>query len=334
MRILSGIQPSGKLHLGNYFGMLRQCVELQSKATETPLYFIADLHALTSTRDGRQLRANTIDLALDFLALGLDPARSVLFRQSDVPLHAELAWILSTVTPMGLLERSHSYKDKVARGLMANAGLFTYPVLMAADILLYGADAVPVGKDQKQHLEITRDICTKFNMTYAPGYSPEDPKSVGILKLPEPYILEDVAVVPGVDGQKMSKSYDNTLEIFGEENALRKKIMSIKTDSTPVEAPKPSDSALLVLIKLLASPDEAREHARTWEQGGVGYGTYKKRLAELFLEYFGAAREKRKELATDLPHVEKVLKDGAERALDLAKPIMRKIYETVGVGAL
>lgn len=332
MRILSGIQPSGKLHLGNYFGMLRQCVDLQNRADESPLYFIADLHALTSMRDGAQLRQYTTDIALDFLALGLDPNRSILFRQSDVLEHTQLAWILSTVTPMGLLERSHSYKDKTARGIAANAGLFTYPVLMASDILLYGADAVPVGKDQKQHLEITRDICTKLNLMYAPGFSAEDPKSVGILKSPEPMILEDVAVVPGLDGQKMSKSYNNTIEIFGEENAVRKKIMSIKTDSTQIEAPKPADSALLVLLKLLATPEEAKEHTLTWTQGGVGYGTYKKRLADLFLAYFAEAREKRKELESDLPQVQRVLREGAEKARAIAKPTMQRIYDAVGVG--
>lgn len=332
MRILSGIQPSGKLHLGNYYGMLRQCVELQNRASEAPLYFIADLHALTTLRDGKQLRANTTDLALDFLALGLDPARSILFRQSDVPEHAELAWILSTVTPMGLLERSHSYKDKTARGIAASAGLFTYPILMSADILLYGSDAVPVGRDQKQHLEITRDICVKFNTAYVPGFSPEDSKSVGILKMPEPYILDDVAVIPGLDGQKMSKSYDNTIEIFGDENVVRKKFMSIKTDSTAVEAPKPLDSALLTLIKLLASADEAKEHVQTWQQGGVGYGTYKKRLAELFFERFGEARQKRQQLAADLPYVQQVLREGAEKARALAKPIMKKVCDAVGAG--
>jgi tryptophanyl-tRNA synthetase len=332
MRILSGIQPSGKLHLGNYFGMLRQCVDLQNRADETPLYFIADLHALTTVRNGEQLRNFTINVALDFLALGLDPAKSILFRQSDVFEHTHLAWILSTVTPMGLLERSHSYKDKTARGIAANVGLFTYPVLMAADILLYGSDAVPVGKDQKQHLEITRDICTKFNVMYAPGFNADDPKSVGILKLPEPMILEDVAVIPGLDGQKMSKSYDNTIELFADEAVIRKKIMSIKTDSTPVEAPKPGDSSLLVLIKLLASKSEAQEHAQTWANGGVGYGTYKKRLVELFLEYFGAAREKRKQLETDLPYVEHVLFEGAQRAREIAKPVIQKVYTAVGIG--
>jgi tryptophanyl-tRNA synthetase len=235
---------------------------------------------------------------------------------------------------MGLLERSDSYKDKTAKGIAASAGLFTYPVLMAADILLYGSGAVPVGKDQKQHLEIARDICTKFNTQYAPGFSPEDPKSVGILKLPDAYILDDVAVVPGLDGQKMSKSYDNTIEIFADDEVIRKKIMSIKTDSTAVEAPKPADSALLVLIKLLATPDEAKEHATSWQQGGVGYGTYKKRLVELFLAYFGEARAKRKELASDPAYVEKVLRDGARQAHTLAQPIMRKVYAAVGVGAL
>lgn len=330
MRILSGIQPSGKLHLGNYFGMLRQCVELQNKADEKPLYFMADLHALTTMQNGAELRANTLDLALDFLALGLDPAKSILFRQSDVLEHTQLAWILSTVTPMGLLERSHSYKDKTARGIAASAGLFTYPVLMAADILLYGADCVPVGKDQKQHLEITRDICTKFNSAYAPGFSPEDPKSVGILKTPEPYILDNVAIIPGLDGQKMSKSYNNTLELFADENPLRKKFMSIKTDSTPVEAKKPADSSLLTLLKLFASPAELQEIEHSWENGGVGYGTYKKQLADLFFARFGEARERRKHLAGDLAYVNQVLEDGAKNARAIAQATMQKVYEAVG----
>jgi tryptophanyl-tRNA synthetase len=332
MRILSGIQPSGKLHLGNYFGMLRQCVELQNTADETPLYFIADLHALTSTRNGEQLHNFSIDLVLDFLALGLDPSRSILFRQSDVLEHTQLAWILNTVTPMGLLERSHSYKDKTARGIPASSGLFTYPVLMAADILLYGTDAVPVGKDQKQHLEITRDICMKFNVTYVPGFSPEDPKSVGILKMPEPYILKDVETIPGLDGQKMSKSYNNTIDLFGEDEVVRKKFMSIKTDSTAIEAPKPADSGLLTMLKLLASKSETAELTHSWENGGVGYGTYKKRLAELFFERFGEARAKRKELANDLPYIHQVLRDGAERARAIAKPTIQKVYEAVGIG--
>ncbi len=243
MRIVSGIQPSGKLHLGNYFGALRQFVAYQAEAEA--LYFIADLHALTSVQDGALLRQLSLDVALDYLACGLDPQRSLIFRQSDVSLHAELCWLLMTVTPMGLLERAHSYKDKTARGQAAQAALLTYPVLMAADILLYGADQVPVGQDQKQHLEIARDLCTKFNSAYVPGYRPQDPQGLaggtpGIFKLPEALITPSVAQVPGIDGQKMSKSYHNTIDLFGEEKALRRRIMGIVTDSAAIEAPKPA----------------------------------------------------------------------------------------------
>src|SRR5438046_2685640 len=225
MRILSGIQPSGVLHIGNYFGMMRPAIKLQ-KEGET-FYFIADYHALTSVRNPEALRENSRRVALDFLACGLDPERAALFRQSDVPQVTELAWILATVTPKGLLERAHSYKDKVARGLSASAGLFNYPVLMAADILIYDSDLVPVGKDQKQHLEMTRDMATKFNETFG-----------DVFKLPEPHIQSTTETVPGVDGQKMSKSYGNTIDIFGAEKETRKRIMSMVTDSTPVEAPK------------------------------------------------------------------------------------------------
>jgi tryptophanyl-tRNA synthetase len=330
MRILSGIQPSGKVHLGNYFGAIAQFLRYQERGVTKPLYFIADLHALTTVRDGALLHQYCLDMALDYLAFGLDPSRSILFKQSDICEHAELAWILSTVTPVALLERGHSYKDKVAKGIAADAGLFTYPVLMAADILLYGTDLVPVGKDQKQHVEFARDICTKFNMTYVPDFKPEDPVN-GILKIPEPMILDEVAVIPGLDGQKMSKSYNNTIEVFGDENIIRKKFMSIKTDSTPVEAPKPENSALLTLIQLFASPDEATEHERTWKAGGTGYGTYKKRLADLFFEYFGAARKRRSELQKDLSYVQEILKDGAAQARNVAKPIMDKVKQATGL---
>lgn len=331
MRILSGIQSSGKLHLGNYFGAIRQFVTYQDTADEA-LYFIADLHALTTVRDGALLKQLSRDVALDYLALGLDPKKAVLFRQSDLPEHAMLAWVLGTVTPFALLERGHSFKDKVARGISPDAGLFFYPVLMAADILLYGSDQVPVGQDQKQHLEFARDIATKFNMTYVPGFDPQDPKSVGILKSPEPLILQDVAVVPGIDGQKMSKSYNNTIELFGEDEATRKRIMSIKTDSTAIEAPKPADHALLQLLKLLASPSEAAEHQATWSNGGVGYGTYKKRLAELFFERFGEARKRRQELVKDPAYVTRVLQDGAERARAIAKPYWDAVQNATGIG--
>ncbi|MEK7704916.1 MAG: tryptophan--tRNA ligase [Myxococcota bacterium] len=335
MRILSGVQPSGKLHLGNYFGAIRQFVHFQEEADEA-LYFIADLHALTTVRDGAGLRQLSLDVALDFLALGLDPAKAILFRQSDIPEIPQLAWVLSTVTPLGLLERGHSYKDKVARGLPADTGLFTYPVLMAADILLYGSDRVPVGQDQKQHLEFARDIATKFNVTFQAGYDPQDPTGArsntpGILKLPESIILEETAVVPGLDGQKMSKSYDNTIELFAPDATIKKKIMSITTDSTPVEAPKPEPSTLLALLKLLASKDEAKEHERTWKAGGVGYGTYKKRLVELFHETFGEARRRRAELEKNQQRVLDILATGAERARVIARPVWERVVDATGV---
>ena len=335
MRVLSGVQPSGKLHLGNYFGAIRQFVRYQDEADEA-LYFIADLHALTTVRDGETLRAATLDVALDFLALGLDPEKAILFRQSDVPEIPLLSWILSTVTPMGLLERGHSYKDKVARGLPADAGLFTYPVLMAADILLYGSDAVPVGKDQKQHLEFARDIATKFNMAFVPGYDPQDPEGKeggrpGILKLPEPLILDETAVVPGTDGQKMSKSYGNTIELFAPDKAVKKRFMSIKTDSTPVEAPKPEPHVLLDLMKLLLEPEEYERLLTTWREGGMGYGHYKLRLVERFHELFDDARARREAWAKRPDEVVDALREGARRARDLARPIWERVVEATGV---
>jgi tryptophanyl-tRNA synthetase len=335
MRILSGIQSSGKLHLGNYFGALRQFVELQAQGEA--IYFIADLHALTSVRHGPTLRGFGLDVALDYLACGLDPEKATMFCQSDVSEHAELAWVLSTVTPMAYLERAHSYKDKTARGIAADAGLFTYPVLMAADILLYGADRVPVGQDQRQHLELARDICTKFNVTYVEGYSPQDPKGErggvpGILKLPEALILDSVAQVPGVDGQKMSKSYHNTIDLFGEEKFLRKRMMSIVTDSTPIEAAKPQPAALLCLLQLLADADEGASLKKSWEAGGVGYGTYKKRLVELYFTRFAMARQRRAELSNNLDYVEAVLTQGAQRARQLLAPTWEAVVSATGLG--
>lgn len=335
MRILSGVQPSGKLHLGNYFGAIRQFVELQEQGEG--LYFIADLHALTSLRDPAALRENVRDVALDFLALGLDPARAVLFRQSDVPEIPELYWTLGTVTPMGLLERGHSYKDKTARGLSANLGLFAYPVLMAADILLYESDVVPVGRDQKQHLEFTRDIATKFNQAYVPGYDPQDPRGEksgvpGLLKLPEPMILESTAVVPGTDGQKMSKSYGNTLDLFAPDGALKKRIMGIVTDSTPVEAPKdPATNTVFQLLTLFVSPEERAQIEESFRAGGTGYGAYKKRLLEAFHAHFDGARARRAELARDPAAVEAVLRDGAERARAIATPVLDRVRRAVGL---
>ena len=279
MRILSGIQPSGAPHLGNYFGMMRPAVELQSRGE--CFYFIADYHALTTAEDAGLLRERIRGVALDFLACGLDPAKTVFFRQSAVPEVHELAWYLSNVTPVGLLERCHSYKDKIARGFSPTHGLFAYPVLMAADILLYDADLVPVGKDQKQHLEVARDIAAKFNERFGP-----------VFKIPEPDIRGEAATLPGLDGQKMSKSYNNTIEIFASEKEFRKKVMSIKTDSTPVEAPKPTDdSIILALARCVADPQQVAEMAASMEQGGKGYGDYKKQLFELLWKYFEPMRE-------------------------------------------
>ena len=321
MRILSGIQPSGTPHLGNYFGMMKPAIELQDRGEA--FYFIADFHALTSVHVAADLRANVRELAVDFLACGLDPARAVFFRQSDVPAVTELAWILSTITPMGLLERCHSFKDKTARGLAASHGLFAYPVLMAADILICDSELVPVGKDQKQHLEVTRDIAVKMNETYGE-----------IFKLPEPFIREETAVVPGLDGAKMSKSYGNTIEIFAPENALKKKIMGIKTDSTPLEAPKPiENSAILGLYKLVASDTDFRAMEADFLQGGVGYGDLKKRLFAGVWEYFAPQRKLREEILADPEMVERVLAEGAEKARHVSDAVMQRVRKAVGLRA-
>lgn len=320
MRILSGIQPSGTPHLGNYFGMMKPAIELQERGEA--YYFIADFHALTTVQNAAALRANVHELALDFLACGLDPARSVFFRQSDVPQVAELAWILSTVTPMGLLERCHSFKDKTSRGIAPSHGLFAYPVLMAADILIYDSDIVPVGRDQKQHLEVTRDIAIKMNETFG-----------SIFKLPEPAIQESTAVVPGLDGAKMSKSYHNTIDLFAPENVLRKKIMGIKTDSTPVEEPKPMEgSVILALHKLVASEVDHLAMENDFRVGGAGYGDLKKRLFGAVWEYFAPFRAKRVELEADPGHVEKILAAGAEKAAVVADGGMRRVRNAVGIG--
>jgi tryptophanyl-tRNA synthetase len=319
MRILSGIQPTGILHLGNYFGMMRPAVELQEKGDA--FYFIADLHALTTVRDPVVLRANSRELAIDFLACGLDPARSVFFRQSDVPSVTELSWILSTVTPMGLLERCHGFKDKTARGLAASHGLFAYPVLMAADILIYDSDLVPVGRDQKQHLEVTRDIAVKINETYG-----------DVFKLPKPDIRDETAVVPGLDGAKMSKSYHNTIGIFETEAALKKKIMGIRTDSTPVEAPKPvENSVILGLYRLVASEADFRAMEASFLAGGVGYGDLKKRLFAGIWEFFAPQRARRGEILSDAGYVDRILSEGAEKARAAADPVMARVRTAVGL---
>ena len=320
MRILSGIQPSGTLHLGNYFGMMQPAIELQTQGEA--FYFIADYHSMTSLTDAAQRRKNTLDVALDFLACGLDPQRSVFFRQSDVPEVCELSWLLTTLTPMGLLERAHSYKDKVAKGISPYHGLFAYPVLMAADILLYDSNVVPVGKDQKQHVEMTRDIAIKFNETYGQTFL-----------LPEPRIQEAVAVVPGMDGQKMSKSYGNTIEIFGEEKATRKKIMGIVMDSRTPAEPKPdADKNLAVqLLKLVAAGNVAEEVETRLRAGGMGYGDLKKQLFESYWNRFAEARRKRAELAANLDYVHQVLADGAARARRVARPVLQRARRACGL---
>ncbi|MEI6322685.1 MAG: tryptophan--tRNA ligase [bacterium] len=319
MRILSGIQPTGLPHLGNYFGMMKPAIELQEKGDA--LYFIADLHALTTVRDPEALRRNTREIAIDFLACGLDPVKSCLFRQSDIACISELSWILSTVTPMGLLERCHSYKDKLAKGLHASLGLFSYPVLMAADILAYDSDVVPVGRDQKQHLEVTRDIAVKINELYGE-----------VFKLPEPLIRDESAAIPGTDGAKMSKSYGNTLELFLEEAPLKKKIMGIQTDSTPVEAPKPIEgSAILGIYRHVASPADYAAMEADFLAGGKGYGEFKKRLFAAVWEYFIPMREARKRFSDDPAEVDRILRDGAERASANTLPVMDRIRRAVGL---
>jgi tryptophanyl-tRNA synthetase len=319
MRILSGIQPSGVLHIGNYFGMMRPAIALQAEGEA--FYFIAEYHALTSVRDPKTLRENSRRVALDFLACGLDPERAALFRQSDVPQVTELAWILSTVAPMGLLERAHSYKDKLARGMAATVGLFNYPVLMAADILIYDSDVVPVGKDQKQHIEITRDLAVKMNETFGP-----------IFKLPEPRIQAATEVVPGIDGQKMSKSYGNNIDIFGGEKETRKRIMSIVTDSTPVEAPKdPEKSTTFQLYSLVASRNEVADMRERFQKGGVGYSDFKKQLFEKLWDYFAPMRNRREEILADKSYIDKVLADGARRAKEVADVVMERLRKAVGL---
>ena len=324
MRILSGIQPSGILHIGNYFGMMRPAIALQQEA-ET-FYFIADYHALTSVRDPKILRENSHRVALDFLACGLDPDKGALFLQSMVPQVTELAWILSTVTPVSRLELAHSYKDKVARGVAPSAGLFTYPVLMAADILIYDSDLVPVGKDQKQHIEISRDIATRINETFGSEAGGQ------ILKLPEARVQPATEVVPGIDGQKMSKSYGNTIDIFAEEKETRKRAMSIVTDSTPVEAPKdPDASTIFQLFSLFANKNELEEMRERFRKGGTGYGEFKKQLFEKLWEYFRPMRKRREEILSDKSYIDGVLARGAKRANEVADRVMERVRAAVGL---
>ncbi|OHB74897.1 MAG: tryptophan--tRNA ligase [Planctomycetes bacterium RBG_16_55_9] len=319
MRVLSGIQPSGKLHIGNFFGAMRQHLQLQ--AEHDCFYFIADYHALTSNPSPDEVAGHSLDVAMDYVALGLDTDKTVFWRQSDVPEVTELTWLLSCVTPMGLLQRCTSYKDKVAQGLSPNHGLFAYPVLQAADILLYHSDLVPVGADQKQHIEVTRDIALRFNNAFGEVFT-----------VPKDHIIESVAVVPGIDGRKMSKSYGNTIGIFEPEASVRKKIMRIVTDSTPVEEPKdPEKCNVFALLKLVAPGDELSEWENKYRKGGLGYGQAKKRLVELMIEYFRPYRQKRAELENSLDDVKKVLADGAERARAVAGPTLENARRAIGL---
>ena len=319
MRILTGIQPSGKLHWGNYFGAMKNAFELQKKGDA--FLFIANYHAMTTVREGARLREATRDVALDWLACGLDPEKTVFYRQSDVMEVQELAWFLSCVTPMGLLERCHSYKDKLAHGFDASHGLFAYPVLMAADILIMQTDLVPVGKDQKQHLEVTRDLAIKFNNAYGECF-----------KIPDAYIPDTVATIPGTDGQKMSKSYNNTIQLFEDLKSIKKKIMGIVTDSTPMEQPKePEGNSIYELYKLFATPEEVAQMAASFRAGNYGYGHAKKALLEAYHRLFDPFRAKREELAKDPAALEDILQDGAKRARAAAAPTMEKVRKAVGL---
>ncbi|HJN15217.1 MAG TPA: tryptophan--tRNA ligase [Armatimonadota bacterium] len=319
MRSLSGIKPSGALHIGNYFGAIKQYIQMQDD--HEGFYFIANYHALTTVRDRETLRDNCMEQAIGFLALGLDPAKSALFLQSDVPEVCELTWMLSTVTPMGLLERCHAYKDRISQGISADHGLFAYPVLMAADILIYNSDVVPVGQDQKQHVEVTRDIAEKLNATYGE-----------ILTLPRPIVLDQAAVVPGLDGRKMSKSYDNTILIFDEPSELKRKLMRIKTDSTPVEDPKdPEKCAVFALYRLFASDAEREAMAERYRKGGLGYGDAKKALLALVVEHFAEAREKRAELANSPDTVMDVLREGGKKARAVAIETVDRCRDAMGI---
>jgi tryptophanyl-tRNA synthetase len=320
MRTLTGIQPSGTLHLGNYLGAMRPAIEAQARGD--CFYFIADYHSMTSLLDPAERRKNTLNVALDWLACGLDPQKSVFWRQSDVPEVTELMWLIGTLTPMGLLDRGHSYKDKIAKGIPANFGLWAYPVLMAADILLYDTNVVPVGRDQKQHLEMTRDIAIKFNQTYGE-----------VFVVPEPDIRDEIAVVPGLDGQKMSKSYGNTIDLFGDEKATRKKIMGIVMDSRTPAEPKPdADKNLAIqLLKLVAPAEVAADFENRLRAGGLGYGDLKKALFEQYWNFLAPYRARRAELAANLDHVEKILRDGAARARETASVVLKRARKASGL---
>ena len=322
MRVLSGIQPTGRFHWGNYFGAIRQYIALQDN--EQAFYFIADLHALTTVREPAKLREYTHEAALDLLALGLNPDRAALFRQSDVHEVCELTWLLMTLTQMSLLEKCHAYKDKKAKGLPADAGLFTYPVLMAADILAYDSDIVPVGSDQVQHIEVTRDIAQRFNVTYGETFV-----------LPDARTLDESAKIPGIDGEKMSKSYDNTIELFMPEKQLRKRIMSIKTDSTPLEAPKNPDTCpVFALYKLFSTPEQQEQLAARYRAGGMGYGEAKQQLFEAAMAHFADARMRREKLAADPATLEDILQTGARRAREKAAAVLDRARRACGLNAM
>lgn len=323
MRVLSGVQPSGRLHIGNYFGATRQHLRLQDEG-HTCFYFIANYHALTSLQDKAQLADVCMHVATAYLAMGLDPEKSVFFLQSDVPQVTELAWILNCVCPVSLMEKATSYKDKVARGLAANMGLLDYPVLQAADIVIYDAESVPVGQDQKQHVEMTRDLAGKFNSAFGQD----------VFVLPEPFIVPEAAVVPGLDGQKMSKSYDNTIEIFATDKQTKKRCAAIVTDSTPLEAPKDPDACnVFALLKLFLDdqPEELAEIAAAYRAGGYGYGQAKGRLAELINERFAAARQEYEELVKRPDDVRDVLRDGGRRAREVAEATMQRVRDACGI---
>jgi tryptophanyl-tRNA synthetase len=320
LTILSGIQPSGNLHLGNFFGAVQQYLEFIAQGHRC-FYFLANYHALTSLRDPNRLLQLTHSAAMDYLALGLDPERCAIYRQSDLPEVCELQWILTTVTPMGLLERCHAYKDKVQQGLSADHGLFAYPVLQAADILIVKANRVPVGQDQKQHIEVTRDIAQYFNVAYGET-----------LTIPEPFIPEHVAIVPGRDGRKMSKSYNNTIELFASDEEVRGQIFSIATDSATVAEPKdPDRSNLFAILKLFCTPESASEWADRFRRGGLGYREVKQAIFDKFLERFGPARRRRRELEKEPDYVEHVLVQGAELARAAGRPLLRSVREAVGI---
>ncbi len=320
MRSLSGIQPSGRLHLGNYFGAIRQYLKFQDEGNEC-FYFIANYHALTTISDKKQMEEITTHVAAAFLALGIDPERSVFFLQSDVPQVTELAWVLNCLCPVGLMQKAHSYKDKIARGLPANMGLLDYPVLQAADILIYDSNIVPVGQDQKQHVEMTRDLAIKFNLAFGET-----------LVVPEAHIVPEVAVVPGIDGQKMSKSYNNTIEIFQTAKGTKKRCAQIVTDSTPLEEPKdPEKCNVFTLLKLLADPAELEDIEKKYRAGGYGYGHAKGRLAELVNDLFAEAREKYIELEKNPDFVRDVLRTGSQKAREVAESTMTRVRNACGI---